>query len=48
MCRSLHADLASQLEEFRLHLEHNTREIPELKAWQLQGTGGLVVDELSW
>lgn len=37
MYRSLHVDLTSQLEEFRQHLEHNAREIPELKAWQLQG-----------
>ena len=37
-CRSLHEDLTSQLEEFKQHLEHNAREIPELKAWQLQGS----------
>lgn len=35
--RLLHADLGPQLEEFKLHLEHNSREIPQLKAWQLQG-----------
>ena len=36
--RTLHADLNSQLDEFRQHLEHSAREIPDLKAWQLQGS----------
>ena len=40
MCRLLHKDLSAKLEDFRLHLLLSAREIPELKAWQLQGSLG--------
>jgi UDP-glucose:glycoprotein glucosyltransferase len=45
--KSLHADLASQLEDFRLHIEHSSREIPELKAWQLQDLGFQAVQRVA-
>ena len=35
--RKRHPDLSNQLDEFRHHLIAGAREMPELKAWQLQG-----------
>jgi UDP-glucose:glycoprotein glucosyltransferase len=37
--QSLHKDLSEKLEEFRQHLQHSSREIPDLKAWQVQDLG---------
>lgn len=36
-CRTQHPDLSEKLDEFRKHLLLTAREMPELKAWQLQG-----------
>lgn len=35
--RARYSEMASDLNEFRAHLLHGAREMPELKLWQLQG-----------
>ena len=39
MNRARYPDLSSQLDEYRSHLVQGSREMPELKVWQLQDLG---------
>lgn len=38
-CRLRYPDLSEKLDEFRSHLVHGAREMPELKVWQVQDLG---------
>ena len=35
--RTLYPDMSDKLDDFRAHLIRSSRELPDLKAWQLQG-----------
>eukprot|EP00731_Ephydatia_muelleri_P030450 Em0021g973a len=37
--KSLHPDISDKLDDFRTHLIRSSRELPDLKAWQLQDLG---------
>lgn len=37
--KSLHPDVSDKLDDFRTHLIRSSRELPDLKAWQLQDLG---------
>ena len=37
--RTLYPDMTDKLDDFRTHLIRSSRELPDLKAWQLQGEG---------
>ena len=39
MSRTRYPDLSSQLDEYRSHLVQGSREMAELKVWQLQDLG---------
>lgn len=36
--REKHVELASELEDLKLHVKESVKEMPALKVWQLQGT----------
>ncbi len=39
VCRARYPDMTPDLKEFEAHLLQGSRELPELKLWQLQGEG---------
>ena len=46
--RSRYPDMTSDLKEFEAHLLQGSRELPELKLWQLQGEGRDMGGLMGW
>ena len=45
--RSQHPDLSEKLDEFQQYLIDSSRELPELKAWQISYLGSQAVQKIS-